>query len=130
MRIKMSKQLLVSTAAAAMFTFSAMAQAAAPNAAAGQIVYKSQCAMCHATVAGKNGLGPSLSKISGRKPAAISGFSYSPAMKAAAGKWDAATLDRFVSNPRAVMPGTRMIYAGQKDATKRADLIAYLATLK
>ena len=44
--------------------------------------------------------------------------------------WDPATLDKYLQSPRTVIPGTTMTYGGLKDDTKRADLIAYLATLK
>ena len=58
------------------------------------------------------------------------GYSYSPANEAANLTWDDATLDKYLDAPRAMIPGTKMTYAGVKDAGKRADLIAYLGTLK
>lgn len=111
----------------ALFSAPAMAQTAP---AAGQAVFKAQCAMCHAVVAGKNGLGPSLAGVLNRKPGAVPGFAYSGPMKAYKGKWDAKTLDKFLASPGTTIPGSRMAYAGQKDATRRAALVAYLATLK
>ncbi len=109
---------------------SVVAAAPAPNVANGQAVFKAQCALCHATVAGKTGLGPTLAGIVGRKPGSVAGFTYSPAMKAATAKWSKATLNSFIESPSTAMRGTRMAFAGVKDAQKRADLIAYLATLK
>jgi len=103
---------------------------AAPNATAGQAVFKAQCSMCHTVVKGKNGLGPSLAGVLGRKPGSAPAFMYSPPMRAMNAKWDKVTLDRFITDPRTAVPGNRMIFVGQKDAAKRADLIAYLATLK
>lgn len=88
-----------------------------------------QCAMCHSATAGKNGVGPSLFGVVGRTAGTVPGFSYSAAMKAA-GPWTAEKLDAYVTAPQKIVPGTAMPYAGLKDATKRADLIAYLKTLK
>lgn len=88
------------------------------------------CMMCHSDAPGKNGLGPSLFGIVGRKAAEAPGFSYSPAMKAANVTWDEATLDRFMQHPRDVVPGTKMSYAGLNDPEKRAEITRYLATLK
>jgi cytochrome c len=89
-----------------------------------------QCAVCHSTTSGKNGLGPSLAKIVGRPKASAKGFAYSPAMKAQKGVWTEAELNAFVANPRAKVPGTRMIYGGMPDPRKRAALIAYLRSAK
>lgn len=74
--------------------------------------------------------GPSLFGVFGRKSAELPGFRYSPADKSAHLTWDAATLDKYLVAPRAMIPGTRMTYTGEKDPQKRADLIAYLASLK
>ena len=53
-------------------------------------------------------------------------FSYSPGLKATGIVWDAASIDHWITNPRAVVPGTKMSYAGMENAKDRADLIAYL----
>lgn len=103
--------------------------ARAQDAAAGQAVFKTQCAICHSVVAGKNMVGPSLFGVVGRKAGTIPGFHYSAANKNSGLTWDAATLNRYLTDPKAVVPGTIMPYAGLKDDTKRADLIAYLSTL-
>ena len=73
--------------------------------------------------------GPSLFKIMGRPAAAIPGFAYSEAMHKAAAAglvWDAATLDRFLSDPEAVVAGTAMSIPPVRDGEERADLVAYL----
>jgi cytochrome c len=101
----------------------------AQDAAAGEAVFKTQCGICHSIVAGKNMIGPSLFGVVGRKAGGIPGFHYSAANKDSGLTWDAATLNRYLTNPQAVVPGTIMPYAGLKDDTKRADLIAYLSTL-
>lgn len=88
------------------------------------------CMMCHSDEAGKNGLGPSLFGIAGRKAGSAPGYSYSPAMKAANLTWDQATIDRFIQKPRDVVPGTKMSYAGLNDPQKRAEITRYLATLQ
>ncbi len=103
------------------------AQAADP--AAGGTVFKQQCSACHSPAAGKNLVGPSLFGVVGRKSGSIEGFHYSTANKAAEITWDEVKLDTYLTSPKAVVPGTTMTYAGLKDAGKRADLIAYLATL-
>ncbi len=104
--------------------------ALAADADAGQGVFKAQCSICHAVAAGRNMIGPSLAGIVGRETGSVSGFHYSTANKAAKLTWDAPTLDRYLTSPRTVIPGTTMTYAGLKDDAKRADLIAYLETLK
>ena len=88
------------------------------------------CGACHSVKAGENRIGPSLAGIVGRNVGTAPGFKYSAAMKAKGGKWTAAALNAYLANPRGVVPGTTMVYAGEKDAAKRAQLVAYLATLK
>ena len=75
-------------------------------------------------------VGPSLFGVVGRQTGSVPGFHYSPANQGAHLTWDAATLDKYLQSPRTVIPGTTMTYGGLKDDTKRADLIAYLSTLK
>ena len=101
----------------------------AADATAGQAVFKGQCSVCHMVLPGKNMVGPSLFGVVGRKSGSIDGFHYSAANKGANITWDEATLDKDLTNPRAVVPGTIMAYPGLKDDAKRADLIAYLSTL-
>lgn len=96
------------------------------DAAAGEKVFKA-CKACH-TVAegGKNSTGPNLWAVVGRPSAAVEGFKYSDAMLALGGLWDAATLQAFLADPKGTVPGTKMAYAGLKDAGDRANLIAWL----
>ena len=105
------------------------APAHAQNADAGKTVFRQICGICHEAAEGKNRIGPSLFGIVGRKSGAVAGFHYSEGNKNSNLTWDEATLDRYLVNPRAVVPGTTMAYAGLKDDQKRHDLIAYLATL-
>ncbi|MBN8873720.1 MAG: cytochrome c family protein [Rhodospirillales bacterium] len=120
---------LLAVAALAALTTAPLA-ARAQDAAAGEAVFKKQCAICHSPVQGKNMIGPSLFGIVGRTAGTVPNFRYSPANKNSGIVWDAAKLDPYLTNPKAVVPGTIMTYAGLKDATQRADLIAYLETLK
>jgi cytochrome c len=85
------------------------------------------CAACHKLEAGANNVGPSLHGIFARKAGELSDFRYSPALKRSGIVWTPETLDAFVTNPQALVPGNRMPYAGMADAGSRADLIAYLA---
>jgi cytochrome c len=101
----------------------------AADATAGQTVFKSQCGICHSPLADKNMVGPSLFGLIGRKSGSVAGFHYSAANKAADITWNADILDKYLTSPRDLVPGTIMTYAGLKDAGKRADLIAYLETL-
>lgn len=103
---------------------------AAPPAPNGQALFKTQCAACHATVAGKKSLGPSMAGIANRQAGTVPGFAYSPAMKNSKLKWDRKSLDRYLANPRTTVPGTKMMFAGQKDAAKRSALVQYLLSLK
>jgi cytochrome c len=102
--------------------------ATAQDAAAGAVVFKSQCSICHSVVQGGNIVGPSLFDIVGRQAGKIPGFHYSPANRDSGLTWDAATLDRYLTSPSTVVPHTIMTCAGLKDAKKGADLIAYLSS--
>ncbi len=108
----------------------AASSALAADPAAGKSVFTNVCSICHSAQPGRNGVGPSLFGVVGRKTGSEFGFHYSPANQNANLTWDAATLDRYLQAPRTVIPGTTMTYGGLKDDTKRADLIAYLATVK
>jgi len=116
--------------AAGAFATGWAAPAAAADAEAGAKVFRSQCGACHTVEPGKNRVGPSMFGIFGRKSGEVEGFRYSAANKAANLTWDAETLDKYLTNPRALVPRTTMAFAGIRNATQRADLIAYLETLK
>jgi cytochrome c len=100
----------------------------AQDAAAGKTAF-AQCAACH-SIDGSNGAGPSLQGVVGRKAGSFPGFRYSRAMKAVAYSWDASSLDAYIANPQTAVPGNVMPFSGVADAKQRADLIAYLTTLK
>jgi len=118
------RYLLAVGAALALQSLSAQAQ----DAAAGKAVF-AQCAACHSTD-GSNGAGPTLKGIVGSKAAEVPGFRFSRAMKNSAVVWDAKALDAYLTDPQKAIPGNVMPFSGITDAKQRADLIAYLATLK
>ena len=100
--------------------------AQAQDAAAGEKVF-AQCRACHQIgETAKNAVGPVLNGLFGRKAGTIEGYSYSPANKNSGITWDEATFREYIQNPRAKIPGTKMIYAGLKDEQKINDLVAYL----
>jgi len=101
----------------------------AADPAAGQAIFKAQCGICHAATEGKNGLGPTLFGVVGRRAGSVPNFNYTADHQKLGITWNAATLNKYLTNPRAMVPDTSMIYSGLKDNTKRADLVAYLATL-
>jgi cytochrome c len=107
----------------------AASSAVAADVEAGKKDFK-KCALCHTTEAGKNKVGPSLFGVVGRKSATLENFDYSEAMKKFDHVWDEETLDKYLADPREVVPGTRMIFPGIKDKTERDDVIDYLETLK
>jgi cytochrome c len=100
------------------------------DAKAGEAVFKKNCTVCHTVEAGKNKIGPSLHGVVGRHSASLPDFAYSDAMKKADKTWDEATLDSYLTNPRALVPGTKMIFAGLKDEADRKNVIAYLKSLE
>src|SRR5271163_3402938 len=103
--------------------------ALAADPAVGEKIFKAQCGICHAVVAGQNRIGPTLFGVVGRRAGSVPGFNYTADHKKLGVTWDAATLDKYLVNPRAMVPDTSMVYAGLKDDAKRADLVAYLETL-
>lgn len=89
-----------------------------------------QCAACHSVEPGRNGIGPSLAAVSGRKAASLPGFNYSSALRNSGLAWDAVSLDRWLASPQRAVPGTRMPFAGISDPTRRKEVVDYLMTLK
>lgn len=88
------------------------------------------CASCHSVTAGGPAkMGPHLAKVIGRKAGSVSGFAYSPALKKSGITWTEAQLDKWLQNPRTLVPGNKMAFAGMADKAKRAQVIAYLKTL-
>lgn len=101
--------------------------AAAGDASAGADVFK-KCAACHSIGPGaKTKVGPELNGVVGRKAGTLAGFSYSDAMKNSGLTWDPATLLHYLHGPRALVPGTKMTFAGLSSDDDINNLIAYLS---
>jgi cytochrome c len=99
---------------------------AAPDAGRGEQVY-GRCQACHALAYDR--VGPHHCGLIGRTAGAVPGFTYSEAMKNSHIVWSEKALDRFLTHPTKVVPGTAMTYDGVPDAGDRADLIAYLKSV-
>jgi cytochrome c len=125
MRQLLSGAMLIA-GAAAMMAARAAASPPAGDAARGKTLYQT-CAACHSI--DDNDLGPLHRGVVGRPAGSVHDYNYSAALKASGLTWDAATLDRWLTNPSALVPGTKMFFKID-DPQGRADVIAYLATLK
>ena len=111
---------------AALALFAATGESLAQDPASGERVF-TQCRACHQVgETAKNAVGPVLNGLFGRKSGTIEGYSYSPANKNSGLTWDEATFREYIKDPRAKIPGTKMVYAGVKDEQRVNDLIAYL----
>jgi cytochrome c len=97
--------------------------------ARGERVFQ-RCYACHSVVAGEDGLpGPNLHDVVGRRAASVAAFPFSPAMREAGAHglvWTRSTLDRFLADPRAVVPGTEMSMSGLAEPRDRDDVVDYL----
>lgn len=126
------KKFLLPVSAVALLGAAALVPALAPAAAAGpdgSALFRQRCASCHTATAGaKSTLGPNLSGVVGRKAAAAQ-FNYSPALKNSNLTWNRANLDRFLSGPARMVPGTRMVIS-VSDPAQRAAILDYLQTAK
>ena len=99
---------------------------AAGDAARGAALFQ-QCAACHSTREGEQLTGPSLANLWERKAGSLADFHrYSDAMKRTDIVWNATTLDKWLANPEAFIPGTSMTFPGLRDSNARQDVIAYL----
>ena len=88
-----------------------------------------KCAACHTFGKGEpNRVGPNLWGVVGRPKASEAGFNYSAALKAQKGEWTPDDLDRYLTDPKAMVPGTNMTFAGIPRGKERADVITFLNT--
>src|SRR5665213_2887530 len=94
--------------------------------AAGKLVFR-KCQACHSLDPGKNGIGPSLAGIVGKKSGSAPSFNYSTAMNGSNLTWDVATLATYLSDPQKSVPGNKMPFPGLKTENERKAVIAYLA---
>jgi cytochrome c len=108
---------------------SAMASHAAPaqDVVAGKTSFN-KCLPCHSVGEGaKNKVGPVLNGLNGRKSGTVEGYSYSEANKNSGITWDEATFKDYIKDPKAKIPGTKMVFAGIKNEQEAGDLWAFLA---
>src|SRR6267142_4653344 len=104
--------------------------ALAQDAAAGETSFK-KCLPCHDVGDdAKNKVGPMLNGLAGRKSGTIEGFNYSDANKNSGLTWDEATFKDYIKDPRAKIPGTKMIFAGIKNEKEAENLWAYISQFK
>ena len=104
----------------------AISSAQAQDVAAGEKLFL-QCRACHHVGdTSKNAVGPVLNGLFGRKAGMVEGYTYSPANKNSGITWDEATFREYIKDPKAKIPGTKMIYAGLKDEKRINDLVAFL----
>ncbi|NUZ08414.1 c-type cytochrome [Piscinibacter koreensis] len=102
---------------------------AAGDAARGAAFFQ-QCAACHSTTAGEHLTGPSLANVWERKAGTVADFHrYSDALKRATFVWNAKTLDKWLTDPEAFIPGTSMTFPGLRDSNARQDVIAYIKAI-
>jgi cytochrome c len=118
-------RLLLAAAAAGCVSVSlAAAQPMPASATRGEALYTARCGACHSLDA--NRVGPRHRDVVGRRAASVADFSYTPALRRLDVTWDEASLDRWLTNPTALAPGTAMGIR-VASAQERADIIAYLA---
>jgi cytochrome c len=110
----------------ALYLGMAGSSALAQDVAAGETSFR-KCAPCHAGGDGAtNKVGPELNGLDGRKAGTVEGYTYSDANKNSGITWNEATFKEYVKDPRAKVPGTKMIFAGIKSDKELDDLWSYL----
>ena len=96
----------------------------------GAIIYQDACGQCHQLNAGLNKKGPQLMNIYGAKAAELDDYTYSEGLKTSGWIWDAETLDPYIADAPNAMLDSKMLSDPMPDAQERADVIAYLSTLR
>ncbi len=100
------------------------------DAVKGAIIYRETCGQCHQLNAGLNKKGPQLMNIYGAQAAELEDYTYSKALSKSGWIWDAKTLDPYIADAQKTMPESKMLSNPMPDAKERADVIAYLSTLR
>ncbi len=114
-------------AASALVMLGSSSAALAQDAAAGEALFAKRCKVCHQIGEGaKNVVGPQLNGLIGRKSGTAEAYNYSEANKSSGLTWDEATFKDYITNPKAKIPGTKMVFAGLPEEKDRNDLTAYL----
>lgn len=93
-----------------------------------ELAFNGHCRECHSFEKNDNRLGPSLFGVVGRKAGTAPNFAYSDSVKGSGITWDEPTLDKWITNPNALIPGNNMgtIFGGVADPAERAKIIAFL----
>ena len=128
----MYKFLMGAIAASALVTYGAMASAEGSDTAevaAGRVVFN-HCIACHAIEPGKQGFGPNLHGVVGRKAAIMPGFEYSEGLRKSGLTWTEDNLRKWMAANDKLVPGTRMRHVGINDRVEQDYLLAFLKTLK
>lgn len=115
------------TVLAAITTMAAASPVLAQDVAAGKTSFN-KCMACHAVGEGaKNKVGPELNGLDGRKSGTVAGYAYSDPNKNSGITWNKDTFLEYIKDPKAKIPGTKMIFAGIKNEKEANDLWAFLA---
>lgn len=122
---KMKAQVLV-----AGMVLAAATTASAADLRHGRAIFREQCGLCHTGGPGdgEGGQAPNLNNVVGRKAASLAGFPYTPALKASGLVWTSDNLDRFLTDPSKLVPGTAMPVS-LSDPKDRQDVVGYLQSL-
>lgn len=96
----------------------------------GSLIYKDACSQCHQLNPGHNKKGPQLMNVYGAHAASLKDYEYSDALRASDWVWDAKTLDPYIADATKTLPNSKMLSDPMPDAKERADVIAYLSTLR
>lgn len=96
----------------------------------GALIYEEACEQCHRLIPGSNKKGPQLMNIYGAPAAGLADYTYSEELTASGWIWDAKTLDSYIADAEKAMPGSKMLADPMPNARERADVIAYLSTLR
>jgi cytochrome c len=107
-----------------------LAPALADEVAVGKATYTRACRTCHSVREGENRNGPTMYGVVGRKAGTVAGFAFSSAMQNSGVVWDEATLDKFITDPAAVVHGHRMQpFGGIDSAEQRSQIIVFLKSI-
>ena len=118
------------TAVALTLGFIALASAPALSDEAGEKAFKKHCSACHTVDAGKNRVGPSLNGIFGRPAGQAAGFKYSDANAKSGVVFNETFLETYLTDPKAAMPGNKMVFNGVRNEQERKAIIEYLKLAK
>jgi cytochrome c len=123
-------KLIHALSAAAVLALASSPAFAAGDADAGQKVFL-KCAACHKIGPGaKNGVGPSMNGLAGRKSGTVEGFAYSDANKNSGITWTEAKFKEYIAAPQKIIPGTKMTFPGLPNEPDRDNIWAYISQFK